>query len=127
MSADTISKSFLELLEELRTMANDPKVQQNFYAPIEGVAGNIEGDMIINQKPQTPAEAAKEIQDLLSFLQQANPTNLEAALQQAIRKDPTFKSRLRNALREAGVETVKVIFAPLGIGIEAVRGWLEAE
>jgi hypothetical protein len=103
------------------------KVQMNFNAPVTGVAGNVEGDFVVNPNPKSPAEAAAEIQDLLAYLQQTYSTNLETAIQQEIKRSPTFKARLRNAMKEAGLETVKVIFAPLGIGIEAVRGWVEAE
>lgn len=126
-SAVTISKSLLELLQEIKLMANDPKVQMNFNAPVSAAPGNIEGDLVVNPTPKTPEEAAKEIQDLLAYLQESNPTDIEAAVNQEIIRNPTFKSRLRNALKEAGLETAKVIFAPLGIGIEAVRGWCGAE
>ncbi|WP_190381841.1 hypothetical protein [Microcystis wesenbergii] len=40
----------------------------NFNAPVTGVAGNVEGDMIVNPQPKTPAESAREIQDLLTQL-----------------------------------------------------------
>jgi hypothetical protein len=109
-------------------MSDIPKVQMLFHGAVSGVAGNVEGDMVINNPyPASPAEAAAEIQDLLNQLQESNPANLESAIQQEIEKNPTFKARLYNALKEAGLETGKVIFAPLGIGIEAVRGWLEAK
>ncbi len=107
-------------------MSNSSKNVQNFYAPVTGVAGNVE-NFVVNPTPKSPAEAAVEIQELLAHLQQTYPTNLEVAIQQEIKRNPTFKVRLRNALKEAGLETAKVLFAPLGIGIEAVRGWMEAE
>lgn len=37
-------------------MSNTPKVQQNFYGPVSGVAGNVEGNQIIHA-PTTPAVA----------------------------------------------------------------------
>jgi hypothetical protein len=108
-------------------MSDPSKNVQNFYAPVTGVAGNVERDFVVNPTPKSPAEAAVEIQELLAHLQQTYPTNLEVAIQQEIKRNPTFKVRLQNALKEAGLETAKVLFAPLGIGIEAVRGWMEAE
>jgi DNA-binding NarL/FixJ family response regulator len=126
-SAATISGSLLELFQEIKLMANDPKVQMNFNAPVSVAAGNVERDLLVNPTPKTPEEAARELQDLLTHLQESNPTDLEAAVEQEIRRNPTFRSRLRNALKEAGLETAKVLFAPLGIGIEAVRGWHDAE
>jgi CheY-like chemotaxis protein len=125
--ADTISKSLLGLLKEIKSMANDPKVQMNFHAPVSSAPGNVEGDIIINPTPKTPGEAAKEIEDLLAYLQKSNVTDLEIAVNLEIKRNPTFKARFRNALKEAGLETAKVLFAPLGIGIEAVRGWRDAE
>jgi CheY-like chemotaxis protein len=115
-SAATIGKAFSELLQYIKLTVNDPKVQIV-----------VEGDLVVNPTPKTIEEAAKEIQDLLRYLQESNPTDIEAAVNQEIIRNPTFKSRLRNALKEAGLETLKVIFAPLGIGIEAVRGWRDAE
>lgn len=76
---------------------------------------------------QTPAESAKEIQDLLIQLQENNTTDIQAVVEQRIKTDPTFRQRLQNALKEGGVETMKVLFAPIGIPIEMVRGWIEAE
>jgi hypothetical protein len=108
-------------------MSNTPKVQMNFHGPVSSVAGNVEGDLVFNADSKTPAVAAAEIQELLSQLQQSNPVNLEAAIQKEIEQNPTFKARFYSAFKEASLETVKVLFAPLGIGIEAVRGWLEAE
>ncbi len=127
-SAATINKSLRELIQEIKSMANDPKkVSMTFNAPVQVATGNIEGSLVVNPNPKTPEEAAKEIQDLLIHFQESNPTDIEAAVNQEIIRNPTFKSRLRNALKEAGLETAKVIFAPLGIGIEAVRGWRDAE
>jgi hypothetical protein len=50
------------LQEILRNMSENPKVQMNFNAPVSGVDGNVEGDMIVNPTPKTPAESAQEIQ-----------------------------------------------------------------
>jgi len=99
----------------------------NFNAPTQNVAGSVERDFIVNPPPKPITESAAEIKNLLTHLQQAYPSNLESAIQQEIKRNPTFKARLRNAFKEGGLETLKVLFAPLGIGIEAVRGWVEAE
>jgi hypothetical protein len=108
-------------------MSDTSKVQMNFNAPVQNAAGNVEHDFIVNPPPKTITESAVEIQQLLTHLQQTYPSNLESAIQQEIKHNPTFKARLRNAFKEGGLETLKVLFAPLGIGIEAVRGWVEAE
>jgi hypothetical protein len=44
-----------------------------------------------------------------------------------LKQNPTFRTRLCNALKEGGIEALKVLFAPIGIPIEMVRGWIEAE
>lgn len=73
------------------------------------------------------AEAAAEIQELLNQLQKTHPENIELAVSEEIKRNPTFRTRLRNAFKEGGLETLKQLFAPLNIPIEFVRGWLEAE
>ncbi len=52
---------------------------------------------------------------------------LAVTLQQEIQQNPTLKARLKNALKEGGIEALKVLFSPIGIPIEMVRGWIEAE
>jgi len=108
---------------------------------ISSAAGEVQGDYknlqhIHNQaQKQTLAEAAAEIQNLLKQLDQTYPNAtdterqkaLAITLQQEIKKNPTFRTRLQNALKEGGIEALKVLFAPIGIPIEMVRGWIEAE
>ena len=108
---------------------------------ISSAAGEVKGDyknlhnaQNYTQK-QTLAEAAAEIQTLLKQLDQTYPnatdtekqSALAITLQQEIKKNPTFRTRLQNALKEGGIEALKVLFAPIGIPIEMVRGWIEAE
>jgi hypothetical protein len=88
-----------------------------------------------SEQKQTLPEAAAEIQQLLKQLEETYPTATEEEketalaikVQQEIKRNPTFKARLRNALKEGGIEALKVLFAPVGIPIEMVRGWIEAE
>ncbi|MGH8001547.1 MAG: hypothetical protein ACREPR_19530 [Brasilonema sp.] len=108
-------------------MSETPKVQMNFNDPVTGVAGNVEGDMIDNPPPKTPAEAAQEIQQLLKQLQQDNPTATEEELvKQVIQNNPTLKTRLINALRQGGTEALKVFFPFISIPLETIRGFLES-
>ncbi|ABW33438.1 pentapeptide repeat-containing protein [Acaryochloris marina] len=125
-------KKNTQLLSIVKTMANRDKVTQNFNAQVGNVAGVNEGIQQAAQHnyaseiKQTPAESAKEIQDLLAQLQEENPTDIQAVVEQKIKSDLTFRQRLRNALKEGGMETLKVLFAPIGIPIEMVRGWIDA-
>jgi hypothetical protein len=89
------------------------------------------------KQKQNLAEAAAEIQQLLKQLEQTNPTTTNAetkivvaeAIQQEIKRNPTFKQRLRSALKAGGIEGLKAIFNhPLiNIPIETIKGWIEAE
>ena len=87
------------------------------------------------EQKQNLADAAAEIQQLLQQLEQNYPdateiekqSALAVNLQQEIKQNPTFKARLTNALKEGGIEALKVLFAPIGIPIEMVKGWIEAE
>ncbi|EGJ30219.1 MULTISPECIES: hypothetical protein [Moorena] len=87
------------------------------------------------EQKQNLANAAAEIQKLLQQLDQSYPnataiekqSALAVTLQQEIKQNPTFKARLSNALKEGGIEALKVLFAPIGIPIEMVKGWIEAE
>ncbi|NEN96212.1 MAG: hypothetical protein F6K50_11915 [Moorea sp. SIO3I7] len=100
--------------------ANQIGVEINNYAP---------------EQKQNLANAAAEIQALLQQLDQSYPNATEiekqsalaVTLQQEIKQNQTFKARLRNALKEGGIEALKVLFAPIGIPIEMVKGWIEAE
>ncbi|WP_293096242.1 hypothetical protein [Moorena sp. SIOASIH] len=99
------------------------------------IGGNININNYAPEQRQNLADAAAEIQELLQQLQQIYPkatkiekqSALAVTLQQAIKQNPTFKTRLRNALKEGGIEALKVLFAPIGIPIEMVKGWIEAE
>ncbi|MDY7005187.1 MAG: hypothetical protein SWX82_14920 [Cyanobacteriota bacterium] len=102
------------------------------------IYANHVGGIINNYPPeqkQNLADAAAEIQQLLQQLEQnyPNATEIEkqsalaVTLQQEIKQNPTLKARLINALKEGGIEALKVLFGPIGIPIEMVKGWIEAE
>ena len=125
---DPLTDILENLQQTLKNMPEKPKVQMNFNAPVSGVAGNVEGDMIVNPTPKTPAEAAQEIQQLLAQLSQTYPTNTETEKKIFVTQfDEEIKtnSRLRNMLIEGGIELIKILCPPLGIPIEMGRKWLE--
>lgn len=130
------------------TMSNAPKkYTKNDFKGASFAGGFVDADTVhahqiggdINNYPpeqrQNLADAAAEIQQLLQQLEQTYPNATEiekqsalaVTLQQEIKQNQTFKTRLRNALKEGGIEALKVLFAPIGIPIEMVRGWIEAE
>jgi hypothetical protein len=59
-------------------MSDQPKVQMNFHAPVTGVAGNVEGNFVINAESQSLTQALAEIQQILSDLQQRHPQASES-------------------------------------------------
>jgi uncharacterized protein YjbI with pentapeptide repeats len=132
------------------TMSQAPKkYTKNDFRGASFAGGFVDADTVyaqqiggnINNYPpeqrQNLADAAAEIQQLLQQLEQSYPNATEiekqsalaVTLQQEIKQNPTFKARLKNALKEGGIEALKVlfVFAPIGIPIEMVRGWIEAE
>lgn len=116
------------LIQSLKAMSESPKTQFNFYAPVSGVASNVEGDLIVNSPAKSPAEAAAEIQELLQKLSESSPDMTEVELvKQAIQHNPTLKARLLAALKSGGTEALKVLLPFSSIPIEMLRGWIEAE
>jgi hypothetical protein len=63
-------------------MSNTPKVQQNFYGAIGGVAGNVEADMIITQDQSTTEQKIEvlltDYTQFIDQLQQKYPTLSDA-------------------------------------------------
>jgi hypothetical protein len=89
-----------------------------------------QGDGIIHNyaTPQNLAEAAQEIQQLISQLTQTYPTNTEIEKQTFVAQvDAEIKknSRLRSILITGGIELIKVLCPPLGIPVEMGKKWLE--
>lgn len=116
------------LQQSLKNMSEKPKVQMSFNAPVSGVAGNVEGDMIVNPTPKTPAENLQEIQQLLTQISQTYPTNTEAEKQifiTQVNEEIKTNSNLRSILITGGIELIKILCPPLGIPIEMGRKWLE--
>jgi phosphoenolpyruvate-protein kinase (PTS system EI component) len=132
-------------------MSEASKYQNNLNF---GSVGNVNtGDVTVagdqvgiqhNYAPsQNLAEAAKDIQDLLAELERTYPTMTEAqkqeqaiAVQKAhldIKRDPSLRDRLWNALKAGGVEALKqaldtIYKNPLvSISVETIKGFLEAE
>lgn len=118
---------------EAKAVAEHPKFQQNFNAPVYGNAQNVEGNQNIyaSEEKQTLAKAAEEIQNLLKQLEQTNPTatveQQKAYVDAAI--SPTVKQRCVGALK-AGAETGIEEFLDnpyVNVGKAVVKGWLKPE
>lgn len=150
---DKPSEPLLDILNKLnKTMSETPKndfTGASFGNIIGSVTGNIQGDNIGTQNnypaAENIAEVEKLLQKLLEQIEQTKPTPIEAQLiveqavekhpvlkdgqiiEQAIKRYPPLKVRLQRVVTAAGIETVKVLFAPAGIAIEAIRAWTQPE
>ncbi|OKH31742.1 hypothetical protein NIES2101_41310 [Calothrix sp. HK-06] len=100
----------------------------------EHIGGNITN--YTTEQKQNLAQAAAEIQQLLTQLEQTNPTTTSAqkmaVVAQAvdqIEKNPTLKARVVGALKSGGAEALKeALDHPLvNVFIAAVEGWQGAD
>jgi hypothetical protein len=83
------------------------------------------GDIIAHNYASPPnlAEATTEIENSLDQLAQEQLLT-SPITQHEIQENSDFKTRLKKSLTAGIIETVKVIFAPLGILIEVLKAWL---
>ncbi|MBU7586901.1 MAG: HEAT repeat domain-containing protein [Nostoc sp. TH1S01] len=148
-NADPLTSYLNTLNQTLKIMSETPKYDfsnATFNNLTGSVTGNIQGDNIGTQNnyPATP-ELATVLEQLLTKIEQDKPTVIDAqpivaevvesypvlkdkqAVEQVMKTYPPLKVRLRKAVTAAGIETVKILFAPAGIPIEAIRAWNEAE
>ncbi|MCF2149715.1 HEAT repeat domain-containing protein [Desmonostoc muscorum LEGE 12446] len=148
-NADPLTGFINTLNQTLKNMSEKSPVQMNFHAPITGsnVAGNVEGNNINTQNNYTStqdiANLKTVLQQLLEKMEQDKPTVIDAqpivnqaveshpvlknrqAIEQVIKNNPMLKVRLQRVMTAVGIETIKILFAPAGIPIEAIRAWNE--
>ncbi|MEH2259537.1 HEAT repeat domain-containing protein [Nostoc sp.] len=149
-NADPLTSSLNTLNQTLKTMSETPKndfTGATFGNITDSVIGNIQGDNIGTQNNYAStkdiANLKTVLEQLLEKMEQDKPTVIDAqpiiaqaveshpvlknrqAIEQVIKNNPTLKVRLQRAVTAAGIETVKVLFAPAGIAIEAIRAWNE--
>ena len=78
-------------------------------------------------------EISGEVQNFLDQLVRAYPNNSESivvdAIQTEIKRNPSLKNRLINALKTGGIESLKAIFNNpfVSIPVETIKGFLEVE
>jgi HEAT repeats len=112
-------------LTKNKKMSDLPKVQMTFNAPVYGVAGNVEGDQIINTvEPETLADIKK----ILANYPKA--TNTEAAeiidteFTQIQSNNPQRWQKWMDIFSVAfagGTESVKILAPAVGIPIEVMK------
>ncbi|MEM8805634.1 MAG: pentapeptide repeat-containing protein [Cyanobacteria bacterium P01_G01_bin.38] len=105
-----------------------PTVNQTFQGPVSGVAGNVQGDQIV-QAPerQSLADAAVQIQQLLQQLAKTNPTATETDQKAFVGAalPPTTKQRLAKALRQGGKTALAELLdnVYVNVAVAAIEGW----
>jgi len=130
------------------TMSQSPKKQSTFNMQNAQFGGGLVDADTVNahqiggnitnyttEQKQNLAQAAAEIQQLLTQLEQTNPTTTRAQKMAVvtkavdeIEKNPTLKARVVGALKSGGVEALKeALDHPLvNVFIAAVDGWQDA-
>ncbi|MCA2685079.1 MAG: hypothetical protein IM504_08980 [Microcystis sp. M038S2] len=114
-------------------MPDSPEVQQNFNAPVYGVAGKVAGDQIIYASPQKQdlAEAAAEIQRLLKQLEETNPTATEKQKEAYINAavSTPVRKRLLGAVTSGGKAALEEFLDNpyLNVTMALIEGWKTAE
>ncbi|MBW4417941.1 MAG: hypothetical protein KME13_01785 [Myxacorys californica WJT36-NPBG1] len=113
-------------------MSDIAKVQQNFNAPVSGVAGNVEGDMIVHAPAPQVAAASQKLTDLLTQLRQKYPTATDEQLfdrlingfQQMPQTNLQNWQRWQDTfsvLFAGGIEATKILVPVAGIPIEVLK------
>lgn len=96
---------------------------------------SMQANVYSTERKQNLTEAAAEIQQLLQQLEATNPNTTEiekltvvAKASEEIKKDPTLKARVINALKAGGTEAFKeAVDHPLvNILVAIIQGWQEA-
>jgi uncharacterized protein YjbI with pentapeptide repeats len=137
-----VHKSFLKQTELLgriaETMAENQGIKNQFNGPVNSFVDTAqEGSHIAptlyisTEQQNTLTEAAKEIQDLLKQLEEANPTATEEQKKAYVtaRTSRTLRKRAFNALQSGGKAALQELLENpyVNIGIAIIEGWQEAE
>ncbi|MEH2077195.1 MAG: HEAT repeat domain-containing protein, partial [Nostoc sp.] len=149
-NADPLTRSLNTLNQTLITMSKTPKndfTGATFGNITGSITGNIQGDNIGTQNnyasTKNIANLETVLEQLLEKMEQDKPTVIDAqaivaqaveshpvlknrqAIEQVMKNNPTLTVRLQRTMIAAGIEIIKIVFAPAGIAIEAIRAWNE--
>ena len=113
-------------------MPDSPEVEQNFNAPVYGVAGKVENQIIYaSSQKQDLAEAAAEIQRLLKQLEETNPTATEKQKEAYINAavSTPIRKRLLGAFISGGKTALEEFLDNpyLNVTMALIEGWKTAE
>jgi HEAT repeat protein len=129
---DKLIQTTQVIYEKVTQMADQPKIEMNFHAPVENAIGNVEGDLLINPTLPQNKEGTAVIIDLIGSLRQENPSATDTEIVEIIRKsfDAMPKKNPQNWQRwkdflsilfAGGTEFAKVLKPESGILIEVLK------
>jgi HEAT repeat len=99
--------------QSIETMSESPKVQMTFNGTVNGAAGNVEGNQVIELSRQNLSEAASEIKELLDRLSKNYPVNSNCnsqAVDEAVeitKSNPALMKRVRAAIKAGAFEALE--------------------
>ena len=110
--------------------SDQSEINMMFSGEVYGAAGNVEGDQVVNARPNL-ANSANEIQQLLQqlgcqpgLLPEKVRADVNLAVE-AIQKDPRLMKRVLGALKSGGIEALKELTDCLHVKVllSAYDGW----
>jgi hypothetical protein len=108
-----------------KNMTDLPKIQMNFNAPVYGVAGNVEGDQIINTiDPETLADVKKILANYPKATNNEAAEIIDSEFRQIQFNNPQRWQKWMDIFSIAfagGAESVKILAPTIGIPIEVMK------
>ena len=130
-SDEVVRNAIIQAISDYHTLAKNkkmvdfPKVQMNFNAPVYGVAGNVEGDQVINIiEPETLADIKKILADYPKATNTEAAEIIDSELVQIQSNNPQRWQKWMDIFSVAfagGSESVKILAPAIGIPIEVMK------
>jgi HEAT repeats len=125
-SDDTVRKAIIQAISDYHKKMSDlPKVQMTFNAPVYGVAGNVEGDQIINTvEPETLADIKKILANYPKATNTEAAEIIDSEFTQIQSNYPQRWQKWMDIFSVAfagGTESVKILAPAIGIPIEVMK------
>jgi hypothetical protein len=112
-------------INKSKNMTDLPKIQMNFNAPVYGVAGNVEGDQIINIiDPETLADVNKILANYPKATNNEAAEIIDSEFRQIQFNSPQRWQKWMDIFSIAfagGAESVKILAPTIGIPIEVMK------
>jgi HEAT repeats len=130
-SEEEVRNAIIQAISDYHTLTRNkkmsdlPKVQMNFNAPVYGVAGNVEGDQVINAlEPETLADIKKILASYPKATNSEAAEIIESEFTQIQSNNPQQWQKWMDIFSVAfagGTESVKILAPAIGIPIEVMK------